>query len=62
MHRFTWNENDLSSRRRVNVKDYFGTSVSLGIPCFFNTFVFYCRSVCRALSVGRIVTRINAVS
>ena len=26
MHRFTWNENDLSSRRRVNVKDYFGTS------------------------------------
>ena len=26
MHRFTWNENDLRSRRRVNVKDYFRTS------------------------------------
>ena len=25
MHRFTWNENDLISRRRVNVNVYFGT-------------------------------------
>ena len=29
---------------------------------FFNTIDFYCRFVCRALAVGRIVTRINAVS
>ena len=36
--------------------------VSLGVRCCFNTFVSYCRFVCRALAVGRIVMRINAVS
>ena len=29
---------------------------------FFNTFVSYCRFVCRALALGHIVTRMNAVS
>ena len=32
------------------------------LPCFFNTFVFYFWSAYRALAVGHIVTRINAVS
>ena len=27
--------------------------VSLSVPCFSKKFVFYCRFVCRALSVGR---------
>ena len=29
---------------------------------FFNTFVSYCRFVCRALALGHTVTRMNAVS
>ena len=32
----------------------FNKFVSLSVPCFFSTFVFYCQYVCRALSVENV--------
>ena len=48
----------LFSNGKISIFNRFFHSVYL---VFFNTFIFYCWFVCRALAVGRIVIRINAV-